>query len=67
MDSGPQNVLGKRPSLVDPLVMEIIAKIEHIIAQPDIEVEARLGVHSMHVADKKSTSRILLPITTETI
>jgi hypothetical protein len=68
MDSGPQNVLGKRPSLVDPLVMEIIAKIEHIIAQPDIEVEARLGVHSMQVGDKKSsTSRILLPITTETI
>lgn len=66
MDSGPQNVLGKRPSLVDPLVLEIIRRIEHLIAQPDLEIEARLGILSQMVTDKKTT-RITLPVTTETI
>ena len=66
MDAGPQNVLGKRPPLVDPLVLELIGKIERVIAQPDIEVEARLGVLSQFTGEKKQ-SRISLPVTTETL
>jgi len=59
MDVGPQNVLGKRPSLVDPLVQELIGRIENIISQPDIEFEGRIGTLSF---DNK---RLNLPITTE--
>ena len=50
MDIGPQNVLGKRPSLVEPLVQELIAKIE-----------GRIG--TLTVDDRKK--RLHLPITTE--
>ena len=61
MDVGPQNVLGKRPSLVDPLVQHLISKIEPVIAQPDIEVEGRLGTLSF------DSKRLYLPITTECV
>jgi hypothetical protein len=59
MDVGPLNVLGKRPSLVDPVVQQLIASIENVISQPDIEVEGRIGILSVDM------KRLNLPILTE--
>lgn len=61
MDVGPLNVLGKRTSLVDPIVHEIIAKLEAVIHSPDAEIEARLGIISQ---DQK---RLFLPVLTECV
>ena len=61
MDVGPHNVLGKRPSLVDPLVLELITKIEGLVAQPDVEIEGRIGTLTVDERNK----RLHLPITTE--
>jgi hypothetical protein len=61
MDIGPQNVLGKRPSLLDPVVGRIVKKIESVVAQPDIEIEARIGTITI---DRK---RMYLPIVSECI
>lgn len=65
LDSGPQNVLGKRPTLVDPLVLELISRIEPLISHKDIEFEGRLGCLCAPSMDKKTAARIHLPITTE--
>ena len=68
LDAGPQNVLGKRPNLVDPLVLELIARIEPFLGQPDIEFEGRLGLLAMPSGgEKKSVHRLPLPVITETV
>ena len=67
-DIGPQNVLGKRPSLIDPLVQDLISKIEPFIGKTDIEFEGRLGVLCLPNIDKKlSPTRLPLPVITETV
>lgn len=66
MDVGPQNVLGSRPSLLDPMVAELIARIEPVIALEDVEIEGRLGILTSVSASEKKPTRIALPVTTET-
>lgn len=65
MDIGPQNVLGKRPPLVDPVVMEIVKRIEQYIDLPDMEFEARLG--TLVLPGQQVASRLPLPILSETV
>jgi hypothetical protein len=65
MDVGPQNVLGKRPSLLDPLVSELISRIEPVIHLEDVEIEGRLGTLTAVSGAEKNSSRINLPVLTE--
>ena len=70
LDSGPQNVLGKRPPLVDPFVLDLVGRMERYIGQPDMEFEARLGVlalPSMSTSQGAKGTRLPLPILTEAV
>ena len=66
MDLGPQNVLGKRTSLVDPIVMEFVNRMERYMNDPEMEFEARLGILTLPTSSKSAT-RLPLPIITETM
>jgi len=76
MDTGPQNVLGKRPSLVDPLVQLLVSKIEPFLGNKDMEFEGRIGVmcapsdkrkRGDSMASLQQRERMVLPVLTETV
>ena len=69
MDTGPQNVLGKRPSLVDPLVQLFVSKIEPFVGKKDMEFEGRIGLICAPSDKRKQQTRerLILPVLTETV
>ena len=80
MDVGPQNVLGKRPTLVDPLVQLLLSKIENFVGKSDdMEFEGRIGLICTPLEKRKGSGgggggggtavreRLLLPVLSETV